>query len=96
MRPRRLKPVDPVPADLETFRVEQWLVLVDGSPSADFIEQSGGTCPLERWRRIQALKLWSAARHSWAQMHEWPGGTCDRLREDIAVRRAELWGDRGR
>ncbi len=85
---RRSRPDDPVPAELREFRVESWEVLVDGEPSDDFIRRSGGTCPIETWRRIEAQRLWGDARSAWAREHGWPGGTVARLREDVQARRA--------
>jgi len=82
--------------DLATFRLESWLALVDGEPSEKFIEQSGGACPVERWRQIEAMRMWADARNSWADSHEWPGGSVAQLREQWLTRRAQsaAWDER--
>lgn len=82
---RRLKPVDPVPDDLATFRLESWLVLVD--PAARLPADDGRSCSDEHYRREEARRLWVRARTVWADRHEWPGGLLAKLTEERDVRR---------
>jgi len=82
---RRLKPVDPVPVDLATFRLSSWLVWVD--PDARLPADDGRSCSDECNRRQVAVRLWGAARSSWTKDHPWPGGSIERLKDEIRVRR---------
>ncbi len=74
-----------MPVDLATFRLESWLALVD--PDARLPADDPRSCSDACYRRQEAVRLWGAARSSWAKDHPWPGGFSERLKDEIRVRR---------